>query len=282
MNKHRKWLPMHQVKSLDEGNGGITGYASQFNHIDSYQDRVLPGAFQKTIPEFLQKGFIAWEHRWEDPPIATVVMANEDRVGLHVETEYHSTPAAQSARVTTAERIERGKSVGLSIGYVAEEFRFVDEDGNPLSDDEFSPSLAFFGLLPKGVVRELMQIKLYEFSHVMVPADAYAGVDAAKSQWLDLSSSSYAEDSDRVLAGIDLFIKRSEDILSLRVKEGRVLSESNRNRLVRLKDALSQGIEDLDRLLRDTEPIKNADPEDVRRLAIQFERIRSRALGVGV
>lgn len=280
--KKRKWLPIHQVKSInDTENGGIVGYASQFNHIDSYQDRVIPGAYRDTIPDFIKKGFIAWEHLWEEPPIATVTTAREDSLGLWIETEYHSDPRSQQMRSITNERIARGKDVGLSIGYIAEEFRFVDEDGNPLDDDEFSPSLIFFGLLPKGVVRELLKIRLFETSHVMVPADAYAGIEGAKSQWLD-SADKYAVDGDRVLDAVSTFVARSQDLLSLRVKEGRVLSDANRQRLIRLKDSLSTGIEDLDKLLKDTEPVKLADPDEVRHLQLEFERLRSRALGVGV
>jgi HK97 family phage prohead protease len=144
-------------KIFDDGpSGSFSGYASVFGNRDRQGEIVLKGAFADTLPSFLKDGFGALNHEWNSLPLATISEAREDERGLYVEGQFHSTPNAQAARKIMQERRERGKSVGLSIGY-------------KVRDDEQTKD-----------ARLLKKLDLYEISFVSVPANAEAQVTAIK------------------------------------------------------------------------------------------------------
>jgi HK97 family phage prohead protease len=148
-----------EFKILDDpANGSFSGYASVFNNTDRQGEIVLKGAFADTLPAFLKDGFGALNHEWSSLPVATISEAREDDRGLWIKGEFHSTPDAQTARTVVRERLERGKSVGLSIGYNVKE-------------DEFTKD-----------ARLLKRLDLYEVSLVSVPANQEAQVVGIKAE----------------------------------------------------------------------------------------------------
>jgi HK97 family phage prohead protease len=153
----RKVWPLTEAKASDAGNGSFSGYASVFGVRDLGGDVVQAGAYADTLPQFLARGFIPWGHDYSALPVATVAQAYEDAHGLYIAAEFHSTPDAQAARKVVQERLARGKSMGLSIGYLAQ---------------DFAPS-------PDG--RLLKKIHLLETSLVPVPMQPEAGVTAVKA-----------------------------------------------------------------------------------------------------
>lgn len=157
MGIERKTQDFKEVTiASDSPHGSITGVLSSFGNIDAYKDTVIPGAYQSTVKDFVQRGFLSWSHAW-DIPIGTISDAKEVEHGLYLAADFHGTDAAQQARQITTERLARQKTMGLSIGYEAEKTKQRD-DG----------------------VRELHQIKLYEAGLVMVPADGSALVSGVK------------------------------------------------------------------------------------------------------
>jgi len=214
----RKILAVTDGKMGDAGAGSFAGYASLFGVMDSQQDVVLKGAYTDTIPQFLERGFIAWGHDWLDP-VATIRTATEDDKGLYLEADFHSDPASQQARTRTLERLQRGKFVGLSIGY-------------SVADAEFTES-----------ARLLKQIDLWETSLVTVPALRDAGVTAAKAHPRDLDDPLWLAQLGGWLAEL---------------KEGRAISAARRSRLEQLRDQLQAGATDLDGLLTETAPPSTA------------------------
>jgi HK97 family phage prohead protease len=158
MSRELKTLPLAEYKVLADGSGTFEGYASVFGGVDSYGDTIDPGAYADTIPEFLHNGFLAWGHDWHDP-IATPLSAYEDGKGLYITAQFHSHADAQRARVIAAERLERGKSMGLSIGYEALEWEMRKVDTAVRNE---------WGELTDKV-RALKKIKLFEVS--LVTAD---------------------------------------------------------------------------------------------------------------
>lgn len=157
-----KILTLAEAKLDGDGPGRLSGYASVFGGIDSYGDTIVPGAYKATIPQFLKDGFIPWGHDWAGYPVATPDKAREDGHGLWVEAVFHTDAESQRARQLVAERLDRGKSMGLSIGYQAKSFDFTEIDGRQ--------------------VRRLTEIDLMEVSLVMVPADGAARVSAVKAR----------------------------------------------------------------------------------------------------
>lgn len=138
--------------------GSFEGYGAVYGNVDRDNEIIAPGAFAESLPAFIRDGFIACAHDW-DEGIATISDAYEDGYGLYIKCQFHGDSESQSTRIKTMERIERGKTVGLSVGFVAEE-----------RDDESMPG-----------VRIITKATLYEVSIVTVPANALAQVVSAKS-----------------------------------------------------------------------------------------------------
>lgn len=137
--------------------GELTGYASISRNTDRGNEVIEPGAY-KNLDAFIQDGFGAMSHDWSTY-IATVEDAREDDKGLYVRLKFHTTTEAQSVRRIVSERLERGKSVGMSIGY-----RVIDDYYDA-----------------KGV-RHLTAIELFEASIAPVPMNPIALVASVKSE----------------------------------------------------------------------------------------------------
>lgn len=110
----RKVFPFALQKA---NNGEFSGYASTFGNVDAQKDRVMPGAFAKSLPAFLASGFLTDGHDWNEP-IAFPTEAYEDARGLFIAGSFHSTSRAQRVRTIARERPAAGKEMGLSIGYL--------------------------------------------------------------------------------------------------------------------------------------------------------------------
>ena len=72
--------------------GQFTAYASVFGNKDSYGDVVMPGAFSKTLADWLKSGDmipLLFGHNMSDPDynIGGVFAAEEDSVGLKISAE---------------------------------------------------------------------------------------------------------------------------------------------------------------------------------------------------
>ena len=245
-----------RFKFDDAGNGAFSGYGSVFGNKDSYGDVVMPGAYVDTLDGFLKNGFIAVGHDWSSTPIAYPTEAREDDYGLHFSAAFHSTDDAQAARRVMRERLDAGKSVGLSIGYRVTE-----------SNDR------------EGDIRELTKIDLYEISIVTVPANRAAVVTGAKSGLH--AGLSFRDHSDSVRAAVEGFVARATAIRDLRArpsgaKEGRVLSAVTRARIAECREAIEDATgalidvdADLADLLAATEAVPKG--ED---LSLQAARLR--------
>jgi HK97 family phage prohead protease len=92
----------------------------------------------------------------------------------------------------------------------------------------------------------------------------------------------YMAEGDRVLASVKAFAGRSGSLAELRRKEGRVLSDANRKRLVSLHEQLVTVAADIDDLLKATE--RNTEGAgkgaDIQRLYLEYQRTIARLQGV--
>jgi HK97 family phage prohead protease len=140
---------------------GFSGYASTFNGVDSYNDRIAPGAYDSVIKSIaagaarMPKMFV--NHKAWELPIGKWLSLSQDDVGLKVEGEL--TPGNPNAAAVRAS-MEHGTVDGLSIG-----FRLLKGDTEMVQE--------------KG--EEIRLIKniseLVEISVVTFPADEDARVD---------------------------------------------------------------------------------------------------------
>ena len=77
-------------KDLDVNNGIVTGYFANFGSIDSDGDRILPGAFTKTIRENGPQGTQLIKHLLDHDrykAIGKITLLKEDAVGLYYESK---------------------------------------------------------------------------------------------------------------------------------------------------------------------------------------------------
>ena len=256
-----------KVAESDTGKGKFSGYASVFNQVDLVGDTVLPGAYNETLAKFTRDGFITWGHDW-DNPIATVDVVREDERGLWLEASFHGHDNAQRARQIAQERVERGKSMGLSIGYAAKDWK-MRSDG----------------------VRELIKIDLHETALVTFPADPSAGLSGVKR----VVEGELLTSPEGVLLKIARAEQEIIDLcegMELERKEGRVLSGRNVERLKSNIGTLKTVLNELEDLLSSGEPSKSKPPAkpikevstnaEGRQLMGEFYRIVAQRNGVSV
>lgn len=155
--------------------GTFEGYASVFNGVDSYGDRILPGAYADTLKARQRPVAMRWNH--VGPVIGKWLELAEDGHGLRVKGQL--TPGHSVAQDVYAS-LKHGAVNGLSIGY------------------RVPPG----GSARAGKVRELKRIELVEVSIVEAPADPGAKVGDVKGAIEALQSLADVETLLRDAAGI--------------------------------------------------------------------------------
>jgi HK97 family phage prohead protease len=148
-----------EVKDLSE-DGTFEGYGSIFNNVDSYGEKVVPGAFVESLAKHKREGtavLMLWQHN-PNEPIGVWEDLAEDAKGLWGKGRLIT--EVQRAREVLA--LLRQKAIrGLSIGY-----REVDTDQD-------------------GAVRLLKKLDLWEISPVSFPANRRARVEGVKSEAME-------------------------------------------------------------------------------------------------
>src|ERR1051326_4479208 len=93
MTTLHKAYPVAHFKTLpDEGAGVFEAIVSVFNNVDLIGDRVLPGAFQKSLRAWKQAGDpipVIFSHQWDnlDAHVGLVTEAEERPEGLYVKAQ---------------------------------------------------------------------------------------------------------------------------------------------------------------------------------------------------
>ncbi len=155
--KQRLDIPL-TLKSVSD-TGEFDGYGSVFGIKDSYADIVMPGAFQKSLAAWQEKGrlpALLWQHNMAEP-IGLYTEMREDATGLYVKGRLliEDDPLAKRAHA----HMKAGSLSGLSIGYLLNDYEY-DKDKS-----------AFL----------LKEIDLWEVSLVTFPANDEARIADVKS-----------------------------------------------------------------------------------------------------
>jgi len=139
-----------------EGDTGIfEGYASTFNDVDSYGSKIMPGAFTKTLAERGAKVKILYNHD-DDNPIGVPLEMREDSKGLWVRGQLTlGVQKADEAHLL----MKSGAFDAMSIGFSVPRGKDKVVDG----------------------VREIYEVKLYEFSPVTFPANEQAEIKQVRA-----------------------------------------------------------------------------------------------------
>jgi HK97 family phage prohead protease len=100
--------------------GTVEALVSVFGNIDYAGDRVVPGAFTKTLEEYAMNGRtipFVWSHDYDTPEsyIGKVVEATETSEGLRVKAQLFETPRAQVVRELLVNRVVNEFSFAYEI-----------------------------------------------------------------------------------------------------------------------------------------------------------------------
>lgn len=146
-----------ELKELKE-DGTFSGYGSVFGVLDSYDDIVAPGCFQKSLAAHKMAccmPAMLWQHN-SDEPIGVYTSMAEDSYGLKVDGVLClDTQLGREAYAL----LKMGAIKGLSIGYCTIAYNYDQKED----------------------VRTLTEVDLWECSLVTFPACAAAQVSAVKS-----------------------------------------------------------------------------------------------------
>jgi HK97 family phage prohead protease len=216
--KQTKQIALANVKAINEGNGGFSGYASVFNVKDSYGEATVAGCFKESLQSFIDDGWIAEGHKWGEMGFGYIKNAYEDGYGLMIEVEYHSDAESQRIRTKINERIAAKKSVKLSIGYYLKEWKWLEEESTLL----------------------LTRVDLKEVSVVNVPALLSATVMTAKN-FAELSFEEHATLAAQATTTFTSRVKSRIEVREGERKAGAELSAQN----VTLIDTVTGAIDTL-------------------------------------
>lgn len=256
----RKTVPLLgaklSVKAEGDGPGQIEGYASVFNGVDAYGDSIMPGAYADTIPDFIIRGTLNHEHDTR-LRLGTISTAAEDPHGLLIRADFHTDPEAQRIRTQIMERLDRGKFMGLSIGYEP-----LDMEWRTPKDGEPPPP---FG----DKIRVLKRIKLYEVSVVSIPADSDAEILAAKSR-------AFESQSADLQVAVREWLERCRAGSALRQKDGRDLSQARRDQIAAVSGSLRTAADEAAALLVPPPPAERIN------LGLELRRRRLQRHGIAI
>lgn len=153
-----------QIKAISE-TGEFEGYASTYS-IDQTDERIQPGAFKRTLANSQGKIPILWGHDLKEPVGWNHFAEEQEGKGLFVRGKLAiDTEVGKKAYAYLRGAAEIGAKAGLSIGFVGLK-----------SDWEEDPRT-------KKQIRVWRELRLVEYSVVVVPANLEAYVTAVKSHF---------------------------------------------------------------------------------------------------
>lgn len=237
-----------QIELKAEKEGSFTAKIATLNVVDKDGDVMLPGAFPHGKAVLVS----AYQHgSWRGllPVGKASIKESEDNV--LAEGEFNL--STQTGR-------EHYESVKFSGGLQEWSYGFQVME----SDDETRDGHK---------VRLLKKVEPYEISPVLLGSGVDTATLAIKNE-----NTTYADQAETVLAAVDELVNRTKALDTLRRKEGRVLSTTNRSRIQKLLESLSEVATDLKELLEATEPKNNT--EEIRRLHLEFIKIQNQLMEV--
>jgi len=178
MERDFKSLPFTNIKA--EATGRIrAGIAAVFGNVDAVGDRVMPGAFAKTIQEGAKRCKFLWNHSYQHPPVASILELRElsrselpaevlekspDATGgLLVKREYYDVDLANWILKAIDAGDINEMSFAFDIIQASTRTELVDGDAEKTQE-----------------VRELLELKLYDTSDVLWGCNFATVADGAK------------------------------------------------------------------------------------------------------
>lgn len=267
-----------ELKTLPQFTKGIsgrtvTGIFAVHGNIDVGGDRSWPGSFADPKVGGRDRTVFLWQHDYDSPPVAKIDYIREvprtelpesvlgyapDATGgVEVSRTYLETPRGEEV----LKGLQAGAIREMSYAYDATQYDYEQVgEGNE-----------------KHTVRNLRRVELYDVSDVnwgMNPATASI---KAIERLLE-SGTPFEKHAAGVESVLSAFVERVERMTEARSKEGRTVSDANRQRIDALLKSLQTVSDDLAGLLEANAP--KADPATVRSLFVDYQRLQAQLNGV--
>lgn len=236
-----------EFKTGEGEEGQFRALFSRYDVVDLDGDVTLKGAFPDGEPVMIAK----YSHDWTNPPIGRGVIDAKGDDGARVDGEFFLDTTVGLDTYRVVKRL--GELQQYSYGY-------------DVLDSEF-------GTFQGQKVRFLKALKVHEVSPVFLGAGIGTGTESIKG--------SLAQEVERYTADLGAWVNRAKARADMRGKEGRTLSAANRDLLKRAHETIGGILEDLAKLLADTDPASD-EPKGINVLAdfIAYQAIEARINGV--
>lgn len=188
MNIERKTLSFELKEVTAEGI--VRGYAAAIGNVDDGGDKILPGAFDRSLAR--SKGImpIYWGHSWDRIPLGYGTEATADEKYLHVGGELTmNIQAVKDAYESLAHAKKVGFSMGISIGYR------VPKNGFEMQEN----------------IRLLKEVDVFEWSITPFPMNLRARVTSVKGIDLDTLTE---RDFEELLRDVGFASREAKTIIS--------------------------------------------------------------------
>lgn len=224
--------------------GAFRATFSRFNVVDLDHDVTLPGAFQ--LGQAVR--IASWGHKWSELPVGRgVIQADAERAW--VDGQFFLDTAAGLDTYRTVKQLQDLQE--WSYGFDILERSFGEWEGQE--------------------VQFLRRLDVFEVSPVLLGAGIGTGTDTIKG----------LADPAALQADVARVLTHWQGLVAHEAKEGRVLSEANRQKLGALAASVGAAARDLDALVQATAP---APPKlyNPRRLFAELLAVEARLNGVAV
>ena len=212
----------------DDARGSVRAVFATFGVPDLDKDVILRSAFVDG-----QNVTMAAAHDHSiDGWIGTGKITTTDTQAIF-EGKFHSDAASQAVRTKLAEKLADGVNVEWSWAFM------IPEGAAKHDPDTYGEPVRILGLRP---------LNIREVSPVLTAAGIDTGTVSIKS------AVTLAQRGERLAADTSEFLVHARAAVSMRAKEGRILSQANADRVTSVADALEEAAGVLRKLLDDAKP----------------------------
>lgn len=252
--RQSRHFELRKAPTKDAEKPGLTGTALRYGQLDTYRTVFAPGCARGCIDDFVANGAFLASHDADDLAIGFVRSATDTPCGLEVELEYHSTPAAADARTVAMERIDAGRTVGLSIGFKIGSY-VECENGQALLDTAASLGMDI-NVFDQAKIRAftsycylLTQLsKIPEVSQVNFAAVPESCAAEVRSDDLGMAPAgqTLADQLKDAHGAVEAVIERASDVLDIRQSENKQLGKESVDGLRALHGSIGKLLERID------------------------------------
>ena len=256
----------------DGSTGGLSGVGLAFGQLDSYGTVFAPGcADADCLDRFVRTGCLLSGHEWDDKPMGIITSAVSDGSGIAVDATFHSTEDAQELRTVIQERMDAGKTVGLSIGFRIANYITCRNGADLLAQAQnlgFDMSVFDAAAITAETDQCWLVTRLSELAEVSVVNFASvpnSEATSVRSPHNSLGGTpdglTLADQLTNALGALEAVTTRSEEIHAIRSGENKQLGKDTLAKLAQIRDRI-------DSLLVEPEPEVDYEAERARKEAL--------------